>query len=55
MKGLELAEKYFTECGLPLLRSHFPDLINRVAATLPIRGSEVYGFDDEMSRDHSWD
>ncbi len=53
-KGLELAEKYFAECGLPILRDHFPDLVRRVAATLPVRGSEGYGFDDAMSRDHSW-
>lgn len=54
MNGLEIAEKYFHECGLPILRTHFPDLVDRVAAALPIRGSEAYGFDDAMSRDHSW-
>jgi hypothetical protein len=54
MKGLELSERYFFDCGLPLLREHCPDLVGRVAAGLVATGSEVAGFDDEISRDHNW-
>jgi len=54
MKGLELSERYFFDCGLPLIKEHFPDLVDRVAAGLISSGSEVAGFDDEISRDHNW-
>jgi len=54
MKGLELSEQYFFDCGLPLLKEHFPDLVDKVAAGLISSGSEVAGFDDEISRDHNW-
>ena len=54
MKGLELSEHYFFDCGLPILKARFPDLVDRIAAGLISSGSEVAGFDDEISRDHNW-
>ncbi len=54
MKGLEISEHYFFDCGLPLLKARFPDLVDRIAAGLISCGSEVAGFDDEISRDHNW-
>ncbi|MDD2735411.1 MAG: DUF4037 domain-containing protein [Desulfuromonadaceae bacterium] len=54
MNGLELAERYFTVCGLPLLRNGFPALLERAASGLIGLGSECLGFDDEISRDHDW-
>lgn len=54
MQGLALSEKYFFDCGLPILKTHFPELADRVAAGLIGNGSEVAGFDDEISRDHNW-
>lgn len=54
MKGLDLSERYFFDCGLPLLQRHFPHLVGSVAAGLIASGSEVAGFDDEISRDHNW-
>ncbi|NLX03752.1 MAG: DUF4037 domain-containing protein [Phycisphaerae bacterium] len=54
MKGLELSERYFLDCGLPILQTHFPHLVDRMAAGLISCGSEVAGFDDEISRDHNW-
>lgn len=54
MTGLELSERYFFDCGLPVLRSHFPELAARCAAGLISTGSEVYGWDDSISRDHNW-
>ena len=60
MNGIELSRRFFTEAGLPLLHRHFPDLVGRIAAGLVAGGfesgcgSEIGGFDDEISRDHNW-
>jgi hypothetical protein len=54
MKGLDLAEAYYAECGRLLVAEHFPDYQGRIAAGLVGEGSECYGFDDELSRDHDW-
>jgi hypothetical protein len=54
MQGLELAERYFEEHGRPLLAGRFESYQDRIAAGLVGEGSECYGFDDELSRDHDW-
>ena len=52
MPGLVLAEEFYQGAVNPILASHYPDL--RYSAALIGSGSEVLGFDDEMSRDHHW-
>jgi hypothetical protein len=54
MKGLDLCEQYFQAVGLPMLRRDFSKDIDRIAAGLVGDGSECFGFDDEISRDHDW-
>jgi hypothetical protein len=54
MKGLDLAEAYFREVGLPMIRERFADCADRLAAGMVGPGSECFGFDDELSRDHDW-
>ena len=54
MKALDLSEGFFHEIALPSLREEFPELCDRVGAGLMGNGSECYGFDDEISRDHDW-
>ena len=50
--GLELSRRYYVELVRPLLDKHFPALPH--AAALIGYGSEVLGFDTEMSTDHAW-
>jgi hypothetical protein len=50
--GLELCDRYYAELVHPMLDRHFPGL--RYAAALIGYGSEVLGFDTEMSMDHAW-
>ncbi len=52
VKGLELSRRFFEEAVRPVLASEFPAL--PYAAGLIGTGSEVLGFDTEMSADHCW-
>src|SRR5215204_6514047 len=52
LKGLELSRRFYFEAVRPILDHSFPDL-DHAAARIHF-GSEVLGFDDEMSRDHYW-
>ena len=54
MNGLTLAEQYFHEHGLPMILTCFPLHAERMACGLVGDGSECFGFDDEISRDHDW-
>ena len=50
--GAELSRSFFASVVEPLLADAFSDL--RYAAALLGSGSEVLGFDTEMSTDHDW-
>lgn len=50
--GLELSERFYREVVGPLIGSEFPHL--KYSAALIGPGSEVLGFDTEMSTDHDW-
>jgi hypothetical protein len=50
--GLELSRLFFQEAVRPILERAAPKL--EYAAALIGSGSEVLGFDDEMSADHHW-
>jgi len=50
--GLKLAEGFFHEEVLPILKAHYPNL--QYSAALIGSGSEVLGFDTAMSVDHHW-
>jgi hypothetical protein len=52
MTGLDLARAYYEQVVGPLLLGRWPGLPH--AAARIGDGSEVLGFDDEMSRDHDW-
>lgn len=50
--GIDLSQRFYWEAVRPLLDQHYPGLEH--AAGLIGPGSEVLGFDTEMSMDHSW-
>ena len=54
IKGLELSKKYFEEIYLPVIKSEFPEVFEKMAAGLAGEGSECFGFDDEISQDHDF-
>ncbi len=54
MTGLELSRRFWQEVLEPALQRDFPSLYPRLAAGLAGNGSECFGFDDELSRDHDW-
>lgn len=43
------------ECGLPMLKTEFPDLVGKIAVGLIGAGSECFGYDDLVSTDHDFD
>ena len=55
MKGIELARAYWETYGVPIIREQFPEYGEIIAAALTGSGSECYGFDDEVSRDHDYE
>ena len=54
ISGMDLCEAYWREVGRPMIERRFPTLIPRMAAGLVGEGSECFGFDDAISRDHDW-
>ncbi len=54
MNGLMLSREYFENTAREKLENSFPELYPRLAAGLSGNGSECFGFDDEISRDHDW-
>lgn len=54
MKGLELAQRYWSEVCEPVIRKIVPEALPAIAAGLAGEGSECMGYDDEISKDHDW-
>ena len=55
MRGIEISRAYFEEYGKPMLEEHFADILPFLCVGLVGSGSECYGFDDEISRDHDFE
>jgi hypothetical protein len=54
MKGIDLCEAYYRAYGERMIKTKFPAFMHKVAVGLVGEGSECFGFDDEISRDHDW-
>ncbi len=52
--GLELCEAFYEEFGKPMIREKFPEYEHLIAVGLVGEGSECFGFDDQVSRDHDF-
>lgn len=55
MNGLELSRGYYHEYGKPMLEETFGHLLPNLAVAFTGKGSEHFGFDDEVSRDHDFE
>lgn len=54
MRGLEEARRLYERYGAEMIDRLFPKWAGRIAAGLAGHGSECFGFDDELSRDHDF-
>ena len=54
IQGLDLAKAYWEQVGHPMLEERYPQYRGRIAAGLMGHGSDCYGFDDAISRDHDF-
>lgn len=55
MNGLELAKSFYAEYGKPMLENEFSDILKYLAVGFVGKGSEHFGFDDEISVDHDYE
>ena len=55
MNGLDLSRGYYEEYGRPMLEESFKELLPYLAIGLVGSGSERFGYDDEISRDHDFE
>lgn len=52
IKGMELCEGFFNDCAKEIIEKNFPNI--KYSAGLIGYGSDVLGYDDEVSTDHMW-
>ena len=55
MQGLEIARAFYEQYGKPVLEEQFGPQLSQIAVGLIGSGSECFGFDDEISRDHDFE
>ena len=55
MKGIEISRAFYEQYGREMIESEFAQYKDRIAVGLVGHGSECFGFDDEISRDHDFE
>jgi hypothetical protein len=55
MRALDEARLFYDEKGRDMIRTQFPDHEGRIAVGLAGRGSQCFGYDDALSRDHDFE
>ena len=53
-KGIDICRRYYERFVRPMIDEKFPEYASRIAAGLSGEGSDAFGYDDEISRDHDW-
>ncbi|MCM1187200.1 MAG: DUF4125 family protein [Lachnoclostridium sp.] len=53
-KGLALCREYYEAYGRPMIEEKFPEYLDKIAVGLVGEGSDCFGFDDAVSRDHDF-
>ncbi len=54
MSGIEISKQYYLYYGKKMIEEKFPEYQNKIAVGLVGHGSECFGFDDELSKDHDY-
>ena len=54
LSGMELCRAYYETYGKPMIQEQFPEYEDKIAAGLCGEGSDCFGYDDVVSRDHDW-
>ncbi len=54
LTGMEICKKFYEEYGKKMIHEKFPEYEDQMAVGLVGEGSEVFGYDDEYSRDHDF-
>ncbi|MDU1708225.1 MAG: DUF4037 domain-containing protein, partial [Anaerococcus vaginalis] len=54
MNGIELSKKYFNDIAYPLFKNNCPEILDLCSIGLVGEGSECFGLDDEISKDHDF-
>ncbi len=55
MKGIELSRAFYEQYGKKMISEQFAAYENRIAVGLVGHGSECFGYDDEISKDHDFE
>ena len=54
MRGIDAARRWYETAGAPMLEREFGGVASRIAVGRAGHGSECFGYDDEISRDHDY-
>ena len=53
-KGIDICKKYYDRYVRPMIDEKFPEYASKIACGLSGEGSDAFGYDDAISRDHDW-
>ena len=54
MQGIEISRRYYEKYGREMIHNLFPEYESRIVVGIAGEGSDCFGFDDEISRDHDF-
>jgi len=54
MREIDAARQWYETAGAPMLEREFGDVVSQIAVGRAGHGSECFGYDDEVSRDHDY-